>query len=227
MNRLRLAVFDVDGTLIDSEHNIVSAMTEAWARMRLGVPDPAVVRRIIGLSLVEACAALLPEAPHETHRAMAEHYKDAFRASHPRPESMAPLFPGVIEVFAALEAEGWLLGLATGKSRRGVDRMLDHYGLGGRFVTIQTADDNPGKPDPGMLLRAAAETGTDPGAVAMMGDTSYDMLMARSARAVGVGVSWGYHSVRDLEQSGARAVIDSFEGLAGVLDALMGEPPCV
>ena len=144
MNRLRLAVFDVDGTLIDSEHNIISAMTEAWARLQLGVPDPAAVRRIIGLSLVEACAALLPWATHETHRAVAEQYKDAFRASHLLPESVAPLFPGVVQVFDALEAEGWLLGLATGKSRRGVDRMLGHYRLEGRFVTIQTADDNPG-----------------------------------------------------------------------------------
>ncbi len=226
MNRLRLAVFDVDGTLIDSEHNIVAAMTEAWARMRLGVPDPAAVRRIIGLSLVEACAALLPWATHETHRAVAEHYKDAFRATHLLPDAMAPLFPGVIEVLDALEAEGWLLGLATGKSRRGVDRMLGHYGLEGRFVTIQTADDNPGKPDPGMLLRAAAETGVDMAAMAMMGDTTYDMRMARAARAVGVGVSWGYHSVRELEESGARAVIDRFDGLGGLLDGLMGETPC-
>jgi phosphoglycolate phosphatase len=226
MNRLRLAVFDVDGTLIDSEHNIISAMTEAWARMQLGVPDPAAVRRIIGLSLVEACAALLPWATHETHRAVAEQYKDAFRTSHLLPESVAPLFPGVMQVFDALEAEGWLLGLATGKSRRGVDRMLAHYGLEGRFVTIQTADDNPGKPDPGMLLRAAAETGTEAAAVAMMGDTTYDMQMARSARAVGIGVSWGYHSVPELRQSGARTVIDSFDGLPELLDTLMGEPPC-
>lgn len=227
MSRLRLAVFDVDGTLVDSEHNIVSAMTEAWARMELGVPDPAEVRRIIGLSLVEACASLLPWAGHETHRAVAEHYKEAFRALRLLPHSVEPLFPGVRETLDGLEAEGWLLGLATGKSRRGVDSMLGNHGLEGRFVTIQTADDNPGKPHPGMLLRAAAETGVEAEHMVMVGDTAYDMLMARAAKAGAVGVSWGYHSIAELEQSGADAVIDNFDGLSDLLAALAGGASCV
>lgn len=227
MSRLRLAVFDVDGTLIDSEHNIVAAMTEAWSRMELGAPDPVEVRRIIGLSLVEACAALLPWAGHETHRAVAEHYKDAFRALRLLPDTVEPLFPGVLEALAGLEAEGWLLGLATGKSRRGVDNMLRNHGLEGRFVTIQTADDNPGKPNPGMLLRAAAETGAESADIAMIGDTTYDMLMAQSARALGVGVSWGYHSITELRQAGARVVIDSFDGLPELLADLSGDRQCV
>lgn len=227
MSRLRLAVFDVDGTLIDSEHNIVSAMTEAWSRMELGVPDPGEVRRIIGLSLVEACASLLPWAGHETHRAVAEHYKDAFRALRLLPDNVEPLFPGVLEALDALEAEGWLLGLATGKSRRGVDNMLHNHGLEGRFVTIQTADDNPGKPHPGMLLRAASETGIEAADMAMIGDTAYDMLMAQAARATGIGVSWGYHSIAELRQSGARVVIDSFDGLADLLQSLSGGRECV
>lgn len=227
MSRLRLAVFDVDGTLVDSEHNIVAAMTEAWSRMELGVPDPGAVRRIIGLSLVEACGALLPWAGHETHRAVAEHYKDAFRALRLLPDMAEPLFPGVVEALDGLEAEGWLLGLATGKSRRGVDNMLRNHGLEGRFVTIQTADDNPGKPNPGMLLRAAAETGADVADMAMIGDTAYDMLMAQSARAAGVGVSWGYHSIAELRQAGARVVIDSFDGLPELLASLSGDHSCV
>lgn len=227
MNHLRLAVFDVDGTLIDSEHNIVSAMTTAWSRMELGVPEPAEVRRIIGLSLVEACASLLPWAPHETHRAVAEAYKDAFRALRLLPDTVEPLFPGVVETLDELEREGWLLGLATGKSRRGVDNMLSNHGLEGRFVTIQTADDNPGKPNPGMLLRAAAETGVDAAHVAMIGDTAYDMMMARSARAIGVGVSWGYHSIAELNDAGAHTVIDSFDGLAEILASLSGDRECV
>ncbi|HLO78256.1 MAG TPA: HAD family hydrolase [Magnetospirillum sp.] len=227
MSRLRLAVFDVDGTLIDSEHNIVAAMTEAWSRMELGVPDAAEVRRIIGLSLVEACASLLPWATHELHRSVAEHYKDAFRALRLLPDTVEPLFPGVVEVLDALEAQGWLLGLATGKSRRGVDNMLSNHGLEGRFVTIQTADDNPGKPNPGMLLRAAAETGADAADVVMVGDTAYDMLMAQAARAVGVGVSWGYHTIPELRQSGARVVIDSFDALPEFLASLSGDRECV
>lgn len=227
MSRLRLAVFDVDGTLIDSEHNIVAAMTEAWSRMELGVPEPGEVRRIIGLSLVEACAALLPWAGHETHRAVAEQYKDAFRALRLLPDMAEPLFPGVLEALDALEADGWLLGLATGKSRRGVDNMLHNHNLEGRFVTIQTADDNPGKPHPGMLLRAAAETGVELADTVMIGDTGYDMAMAQSARALGVGVSWGYHSIAELRQAGARVVIDSFDALPELLTALSGDRQCV
>lgn len=227
MSPLRLAVFDVDGTLIDSEHNIITAMTEAWSRMELGVPEPAEVRRIIGLSLVEACASLLPWATHEVHRSVAEAYKDSFRALRLLPDSVEPLFPGVLDALDELEQAGWLLGLATGKSRRGVDNMLDNHGLHGRFITIQTADDNPGKPNPGMLLRASAETGTECAQIAMIGDTAYDMAMAASARAAGVGVSWGYHSVAELHQAGARLVIDSFDNLADILETLTGDNACV
>lgn len=227
MSPLRLAVFDVDGTLIDSEHNIVTAMTQAWSCMELGVPEPAEVRRIIGLSLVEACASLLPWATHEMHRSVAEAYKDSFRALRLLPDTVEPLFPGVLEALDDLEQAGWLLGLATGKSRRGVDNMLDNHGLKGRFITIQTADDNPGKPNPGMLLRAAAETGVDCTDMVMIGDTGYDMAMAVSARAAGVGVSWGYHSVNELHVAGARLVIDTFDNMADTLASLTGDRECV
>lgn len=226
MSELRLAVFDVDGTLIDSEHNIVAAMTEAWSRMELGVPDPADVRRIIGLSLLEACEVLLPWAPHQVHRSVAEAYKEAFRAMRLLPDTDEPLFPGVLEALDELERDGWLLGLATGKSRRGVDHMLDSHGLHGRFVTIQTADDNPGKPNPAMLLRAAGECGIDPGRVVMVGDTAYDMAMANAARAIALGVSWGYHSLEELNQAGARMVIDSFDNLAEIMAELAGDRRC-
>lgn len=226
MSHHRLAVFDVDGTLVDSQHNIVAAMTAAWAGMGLGVPSAADVRRIIGLSLVEACAVLLPWASSSTHRAVAESYKSAFRAMHLLPETMEPLFPGVREALDRLEAEGWLLGLATGKSRRGVQRVIDEHDLKGRFVTIQTADDNPGKPNPAMLVRAAAECGVDPAAVVMIGDTSYDMMMARSARAAALGVSWGYHSLDELRSSGARMVVDSFDNLHDIMTILLDPPRC-
>jgi phosphoglycolate phosphatase len=223
MSHHRLAVFDVDGTLVDSQHNIVSAMSEAWLKLGLGLPRPMEVRRIIGLSLVEACAALLPFSPPSVHRAVAEAYKDAFRALRLLPDSMEPLFPGVVEALDALEEQGWLLGLATGKSRRGVASILEEHGLTERFVTIQTADDNPGKPNPAMLLRAAAEAGVEPADVVMIGDTSFDMMMANAARSAAVGVSWGYHTLDELRGAGARFIIDSFENLTEVLDTLGGE----
>lgn len=226
MSHLRLAVFDVDGTLVDSQHNIVSAMTEAWTNLNLGIPRPEQVRRIIGLSLVDACAALLPWATPATHRAVADAYKEAFRAMRLLPDTMEPLFPGVGQALDQLEAEGWLLGLATGKSRRGVDAMLDAHGLKGRFVTIQTADDNPSKPNPAMLKRAAAECGLEPDDIVMIGDTAYDMAMAAAARSAAVGVSWGYHSLEDLQRAGAQVVLNTFDNLVEVLDALSGGKEC-
>ncbi len=219
MTELRLAVFDVDGTLVDSEHSIVAAMTEAWLRMGLGIPRPENVRRIIGLSLVDACAVLLPWAPHDVHRAVAEHYKLAFRALRLLPNSVEPFFPGVRETLDQLEKEGWLLGLATGKSRCGVDAMLEEHSLTGRFTTIQTADDNPGKPHPAMLQRAAEECGVHLSKVIMIGDTAFDMMMANAAQVIGLGVSWGYHTIDELHAAGAKIVVDSFENLP---DRLMG-----
>ncbi|CAA7615623.1 Phosphatases [Magnetospirillum sp. LM-5] len=226
MSEPRLVVFDVDGTLIDSEHNIVAAMTEAWSHMELGVPEPSDVRRIIGLSLVEACSVLLPWATHEMHRQVAEAYKEAFRGLRLLPDNEEPLFPGVLEALDALDQAGWLLGLATGKSRRGVQAMLDMHDLHGRFLTIQTADDNPGKPNPAMLVRAAAECGVEPANMIMVGDTAYDMMMAKSAKAIGLGVSWGYHAIDELQGAGAHLVIDDFDNLTEVAARLIGAPEC-
>lgn len=226
MSHLRLAVFDVDGTLVDSQHNIVSAMTEAWSNLNLGIPRPEQVRRIIGLSLVDACAALLPWATPAIHRAVAEAYKEAFRAMRLLPDTMEPLFPGVHEALDRLETEGWLLGLATGKSRRGVDSLLHAHGLEGRFVTIQTADDNPSKPNPSMLRRAAADCGVELSDMVMIGDTAYDMTMAAAAKTYAVGVSWGYHSLEELQRAGAQTVLDTFDNLVEVLDALGGGKEC-
>ncbi|MEO0034496.1 MAG: hypothetical protein RLZZ501_519 [Pseudomonadota bacterium] len=223
MSSLRLAVFDVDGTLIDSQDTIQAAMTLAWSRFDLGPPPPEQVRRIIGLSLPDACAVLLPDAPAETWRGVAEAYKASFHQLRLRPGHHDPLFPGAREALDRLEDEGWLLGLATGKSRRGVEAMLDAHDLHGRFVTIQTADDNPGKPAPGMLLRAAAECGIEAGRMAMIGDTAYDMQMAKAAGAAAIGVSWGYHPVEELREAGAGVILDGFDALARALDATMGE----
>jgi len=159
MSEIKLAVFDVDGTIVDSEYTIVRAMTEAWRRSDLGIPMPQDIRRIIGLSLTDACAALIPWAPRTTQKVLAEAYSDAWRTFSFLPESIDPLFPGVVDTLDRLEDQGWVLGIATGKSRRGLMTVLEGNDLTGRFVTMQTADDNPGKPHPAMLLRAAAAVG--------------------------------------------------------------------
>lgn len=204
---LRLALFDCDGTLVDSQFAIVGSMVDAWAAHGLGEPDPLAVRRLIGLPLVGAVAALLPELDEARHAAVAESYKEAFAARRGRDELEEPLFPGILASLDALEAEGVLLGVATGKSMRGLLAVLERHGLRERFVTLQTADVGPGKPHPEMVHRALAEAGVEKGAAVMIGDTTYDILMARNARVRSVGVAWGYHEVPELTAAGADRIV--------------------
>ena len=220
---LRLAVFDVDGTLVDSLETIAAAMGEAFTDLDLGAPDPDAVRRVIGLSLLEAAQMLLPEADPGTWTALVDAYRGRAKARLDRPGYRDPLYPGALDTLRALEGQGYLLGLATGKSRRGVERFLDQFGLRGRFVTTQTADDGPSKPHPAMLDRAMAEAGVDRHQAVMIGDTTYDMEMAANAGILAVGVAWGYHRPDDLKASGARVVLERFERLPEELCGLMGE----
>ena len=215
---IKLAVFDCDGTLVDSQANICVAMEEAFGIADLPAPPRAAIRRIVGLSLVEAVRALLPEADDAQHRRMAADYKQAFhrlRTSGTLAEE--PLFDGIADVLRSLADDGWLLGVATGKSDRGLAHILAHHGLADRFVTLQTADRHPSKPDPAMLLAAMDEAGATPQNSAMIGDTSFDMAMAKAAGARAIGVAWGYHDVHDLVDGGADVVADRVAALPGLL----------
>ncbi len=216
----RLAVFDVDGTLIDSQHNIVASMIGACERNAVAAPSADEIRRIIGLSLHEAVMRLLPGVEDGLILRVIEDYKNGFAELRARPDHHEPLFPGVMEALDALEADGWVLAVATGKSRRGLLAMIDRHGLHGRFVSLQTADDNPGKPDPAMLRRAIAEAGVRAEESVMIGDTSYDMQMGRSAGARAIGVGWGYHATEELVASGADLVVETYPQLVGVLSGL-------
>jgi len=220
----RLAVFDVDGTLIDSQHNIVAAMALAFRAQGLDDPGAEAVRRIIGLSLVEAVACLAPALAPARHESIALSYRDAFFVLRSQPDHSEPLFPGAVEALDRLDEEGWLLGIATGKSRRGLDAMIERHGLQRRFVTLQTADGNPGKPHPAMVLRAMDDAGVGPDVTVMIGDTSFDMRMARAARARAAGVAWGYHPPADLLTAGAETMIDDFFALPPALVMLLGRP---
>ena len=155
----RLAVFDVDGTLIDSQHNIVASMVQACERNHIAAPTHEAIRRIIGLSLAEAVTRLMPGAEPDLIARVVEDYKNGFAELRARPDHQEPLFPGVREALDALDAAGWSLAVATGKSRRGLLAMIERHGFEGRFVSLQNADDNPGKPHPAMLQRAIAEAG--------------------------------------------------------------------
>jgi phosphoglycolate phosphatase len=215
----RLVVFDCDGTLVDSQHAIVACMRDAFSVHGCAAPEDAAIRQVIGLSLDEAVARLAAAgAPAEK---VAEAYRQAFFAMRSRPDFHEPLFPGVAAALDALDSAGCLLGVATGKARRGLLATLERHGLCGRFVTLQTADLNPGKPHPAMLLRAMAETGADPDRTVLVGDTSYDMEMARRAGARAVGVAWGYHDRRELEAAGADRIVERCEELADCVLSLL------
>jgi phosphoglycolate phosphatase len=199
----RLAIFDCDGTLVDSQGNICLAMEQCFAAAGLPAPSRAQTRSVVGLSLVEAMAALLPDADHGTHRTLAENYKTTFQRLRGRGLIEEPLYEGISELLDTLEADGWLLGVATGKSDRGLGLCLDCHGLLKRFVTLQTADRHPSKPHPSMVEAALAEAGADASASMMIGDTSFDMAMAKAAGVTAIGVAWGYHGREELLASGA------------------------
>jgi phosphoglycolate phosphatase len=215
-SRQLLVVFDCDGTLVDSQHVIVACMLQAYATHGFPAPEAAAIRRVIGLPLLECMARLSPQHAEDRHLLLTEAYKDAFFASRQRPDHHEPLFDGAVAALDRLEARGYLLGVATGKARRGLNAVLDRHDLARRFVTLQTGDQGPGKPHPAMLERAMAETGVRPEDVIMVGDTSYDMLMARSAGVHAIGVSWGYHPAEELRAAGAHSVIASFDELPAV-----------
>ena len=202
----RLAIFDCDGTLVDSQHNICVAMERCFAAAGLPPPARERTRAVVGLSLVEAMRAMLPDAGPADHVALAESYKKIFQAMRAEGLADEPLFDGVADLIDRLEAEGWLLGIATGKSDRGVALCLDHHGLAGRFVTLQTADRHPSKPHPSMIVQAMAEAGAASATSLMIGDTSYDMAMARAAGVTAIGVAWGYHDAAELVRAGAHHV---------------------
>lgn len=215
---IRLAVFDCDGTLVDSQANICRAMEAAFAGNGLPPPPREATRRIVGLSLVEAMRVLMPDADDAAHRRLAQDYKDAFFAMRSNGGlADEPLFDGIVEAIDRLEAAGWLLGVATGKSDRGLGLILAHHGLSKRFVTLQTADRHPSKPDPSMLLAAMADVGAEPHMTAMIGDTSFDMAMARAAGATAVGVAWGYHAPDELAAAGADMIATHARALPGML----------
>jgi phosphoglycolate phosphatase len=216
----RLALFDCDGTLVDSQAAICRAMDESFAMVGLAPPERHATRRVVGLSLVEAMRALLPDAEHDLHLALTEHYKRAFQRH--RAENMVeePLFDGIAEALERIAAAGWLLGVATGKSDRGLAHCLERHGLHARFVTLQTADRHPSKPHPAMLEAAMAEAGARPETTVMIGDTSFDMMMAVKGGAHALGVDWGYHTADELRAAGARDVLDHARELPGWLERI-------
>lgn len=214
---MKLILFDVDGTLVDSQNLIVEAQGLAFAALGLPAPSREKALSIVGLSLVEAFDVLTQgQGPAEK---LAEAYKQAWTVLRAKPGYFDPLYPGAEKLLRKLApAEDCLIGLATGKSRRGVQSLIERCGWDNFFATIQTADDAPSKPSPAMLLQACAETGVAPRDCVMIGDTVFDMEMARAAGAQKIGVAWGYHAPAALTRSGAEKIAPDFATLTLWLD---------
>jgi phosphoglycolate phosphatase len=215
---LTFIVFDCDGTLVDSQHAITTAMVESFETLGHDAPQHHEIMSIVGISLVPAIARLMPDHEPHVHDAMAESYKTVYGRMRSAGETNEILFDGAHDAVTRLSATDALLGVATGKSRRGAENILREHGLRHHFLSVRTADDGPGKPDPHMLQLAMADVGADPHETIMIGDTSYDMEMARAAGAGAIGVSWGYHPVDVLHASGAHEVIDDFAALDAAVD---------
>jgi phosphoglycolate phosphatase len=214
-----LVVFDCDGTLVDSQHGIVTSMAAAFATEGQAAPMAAAVRRVIGLPLVECVARLGPALDDACHVRIVEAYRAHRRSLGQLGDHEEPLFPGALAALDALAAQGARLGIATGKGRRGLLGVLERHGLAARFVTLQTGDSGPGKPHPAMLERAMEETGCTPAETVMIGDTVFDIQMARNAGTRAVGVAWGYHDPAELREAGAHLLVESFAELARALTA--------
>ena len=219
-----LILFDMDGTLIDGAPAIVAAMDRAFAAIGRGAPEAAQVRSVIGLDLDRAMLSLAPDLSQaELVRAVAA-YREAFVLARRDggAEAGAPIYPGMRGLLERLSSSPALLGVATGKARRGLDFALEAHGLGGYFATLHCASDGPGKPHPAMIERAMAFAGAERSSTVMVGDATYDMEMAKNAGVWAIGVSWGYHTAQALEAAGAVAVIDSADALEPALDRLWG-----
>lgn len=157
---MKLAIFDVDGTLVDSQAMIAASLTAAFSAEGLALPQRSRMMSIVGLSLVDAMAALAPDHGAAGHQRLAAAYKEAFWQHRARGEHTEELFPGAHELLLKLRArDDVALGIATGKSRRGVAHLIERHGYEGWFATIQTSDDHPSKPHPSMIVTALAETG--------------------------------------------------------------------
>ncbi|MCF6215667.1 MAG: HAD-IA family hydrolase [Emcibacter sp.] len=205
---MKLIIFDCDGTLVDGQHLILDAMGSACVACEVPYPGDEAVRQIVGLSLMDAIEICHPQENQKTHLALKDAFISRFQELRQRDEDQEPLYDGVRDMLEKLHGDGFILGVATGKSRRGLTNTLKNHGLGDFFMTLNTADDGPGKPHPSMLINAMNEVGAEPENTVMIGDTTFDIHMALAAKVAAIGVSWGYHDRGKLIGAGAHHILD-------------------
>ncbi len=221
---IKLCLFDCDGTLVDGLHGIHACLVEAFVSLALPAPAHDAVRRIVGLSVEDAIARLAPNRTATDVARLSEAFISASISRHRGSVRPDELYPGVIDCLIELEDAEWLLGIATGKSHAGARATLTNHGIEERFATLQTPDVAAAKPAPDMVLRAMAETGATVDATVVVGDTTYDMEMARNAGVRAIGVGWGYHGTDELLATGAHALAASFADLLPLAERLVASP---
>ena len=209
----RLAIFDCDGTLVDGQAAVCETMERAFGAIGAPPPDRNAIRRTVGLSLPLAVRQLMMDGREVDRLQVVEAYKRLFRETRLSGALHEPLFDGMADLLERLHADGWLLGVATGKSDRGLHACLDTHGIKHRFATLHGADRYPSKPHPAMLEAALAETGVDAGDAVMIGDTVFDILMACDIGVRAIGVGWGYHEAEELLAAGAVGVAQTMDEL--------------
>lgn len=218
---MRLVIFDLDGTLIDSVALIVETVTNAFKAVNEPVPDERAIRSISGITARDAMAILAPSASTERVNVILESYRSHYRGN--AGVAREPMFKGALEALDRLQADpSTILAVATGKGYNGAVTLLERHGIIGRFHSIQTPDHNRGKPDPQMIETAMQKAGAERTQTVMIGDTIHDMRMARAARVGAIGVTWGYHEKAELLAEGADVTIDDFADLDAAIGKLLG-----
>jgi len=221
---LKLLVLDCDGTLVDSQTAIVETMQAAFAENGIARPKVGNILHVAGLELLQSIGILAPALGPAVRKNILASYREISAMKRADGGWRDPLYAGALDAMNALDASGWLMGVATGKSRAGLDRILRDYKIAHHFCTLQTSDVGAGKPNPDMLLGALAESGADAGRAVMVGDTTYDMEMAVNADIHAIGVAWGYHEAGALTSAGAAMVIERFDQLPEAAARLIEKP---
>lgn len=217
----KLVVFDCDGTLVDSQHGIIAAMREAFREHGMDDPDDKNVRRVVGLPLEVAVSHLMPDTQKADPATVANSYRRSSQAQRQQPMDYdEAMYPSMKSVLEDLSKAGYLMGVATGKSRRGLQLTVKQHDIAHHFVTLKSADDGPGKPHPAILQDAMAEAGAVSATTIMIGDTTYDIEMAVNANTLSIGVAWGYHDVQELLAAGATCIADRVEDLPALIKQL-------